>query len=238
MRTTTKTRPSTERSSRPERLAGPAFVFAGITFFIGGLTHPTDSGHGNKVQQLHDMLVSSSWYPSHALLLVAMVLFAFAISATQRQRDLRPDLARFLPLVFVVGCVATVSMTVHLLAALGASSVADGKPSLLSAVQNLNEAIDAVWGLAIAALAVIGGRNGSLGNRLTLPLGAVGGLAFALGSATIPYTDSFDPAFKIGSLVSVWALAVGVMALPRLGMNSAEPGPSADWRDTQRAWKR
>ena len=72
-----------------------------------------------------------------------------------------------------------------------------------------------MWGLAVAALALVGGLTRSLGNRITIAFGLVGGLAFALASATIPYTDTFDSLFKVGSLVSVWAILVGVMAMRR-----------------------
>lgn len=215
MRTMIESRPSAGPPSRLERFAGPSFVLGGIAFFIGGLTHPSDSGHGNKVQQLHDMLVGSSWYPSHALLLAAVALVAVGIYALRQRRDLTAGMERLLRFVFVIACVATVSMTVHLLAPLGAASVADGKQSLLSRVQTLNELVDAAWALSLAALAVAGGLTGTLGNRATIPFGLVGGLAFALGSATISFTDTFDPIFKVGSLLSIWAIAAGVMAARR-----------------------
>lgn len=129
---------------------------------------------------------------------------------------------RLVRFVFVIACIATVSMTVHLLAPLGAASVADGKQSLLVRVQTLNEIVDAAWALSLVALAVAGGLTRTVGNRLTLPFGLVGGLAFALGSATIPFTDTFDPLFKVGSLPSVWAIAAGVLA-------PTEQGHSRPW---------
>ncbi|MEU8172225.1 hypothetical protein AB0C14_05070 [Microbispora hainanensis] len=43
----------------------------------------------------------------------------------------------------------------------------------------------------------------------------MGGLAYALASATIAFTDRFDPLFPIGSLIGVWAVAVGVVAMIR-----------------------
>ncbi len=167
------------------RLAGPAFVLGGIAFFIGGATHPTDSGKGNKVQQLHEMLVDSSWYPSHALLLVAMALFATGILALQRRPDLTPGMKKVLKYAFVIASLTTVSMAVHLFAALGADSLADGEPSLISRVQTVNETVvQASWALAIAALAVLGGLTRTVGNRLTIPFGLIGGVAFVVASAT------------------------------------------------------
>ncbi len=190
-------------------------LLGGIAFFIGGATHPRDSGTGNKVQQLHDMLVDPSWYRSHAALLVAMVLLTAGILAVRSRPDLPPGVERLLQIVFVVACIATVSMAVHLLAPLDADSIADGEQSLLSHVQTLNELIDAAWGLALASLAVVGGLTRTLGNRLTVPVGLVGGVAFALASATISFTDTFDSLFIVGSLLSVWAIIVGVIETRR-----------------------
>lgn len=201
-------------NARP-RLAGPAFLLGGIAFFIGGATHPTDSGKGNKVLQLREMLVDSSWYPSHALLLVAMALFAAGILALRRRPDLTPGMGKVLKYAAVIACIATVSMTVHLFGALGGDSLADGKHSLISRVQTLNATIDAAWALAIAALAVLGGLTRTVGNRATIPFGLIGGVAFAVASATVPYTDTFDPLFKMGSLIAVWAVLTGITAIRR-----------------------
>ena len=218
MTTVIEDRRSAFRSSARVRLAGPSFILAGIAFFVGGVTHPSDSGEGNKVQQLHEMLVQSSWYPSHAALFVAMALFATAIFALRQRDDLTPGMERLLKSVFVIACIASASMALHLFAALGADSLADGEHSLVSQVQTFNETIvDAAWGLALATLAVAGGMTRRVGNRMTIPFGLVGGLAFALASATIPYTDTFDSLFKIGSLLSIWAILVGVIAMRRSG---------------------
>ncbi len=199
------------------RRAGPAFLMAGgVTFIAGGAIHPSDSGVGNKVVQLHDMLVHPLWYPSHLLLLAAMACFATGIVALRRRGDLSPALAKLVNVVSVVACVAAVAMLVHLLAALGAESLANGEHSLFSRVQTVNETIvDASWGLAIAVLAVAGGWTRTLGNRGTISLGVVGGLAFSLASATIAFTDQFDALFALGSLVGIWAVAVGAMGLRR-----------------------
>lgn len=212
--TTIGARPTADRSRPLTRLAGPAFILGGIAFFVGGVAHPSDSGTGNKVQQLHEMLVDSGWYPSHAVLLAAMALFATGIYALRHRDGLTPALEQLLKLVFLIACVATVSMAVHLFAALGASSLADGRHSLVSRAQTVNETVvDAAWGLAMATLAVVGGLTRTIGNRITIAFGLVGGVAFALASATIAYTDTFDSLFKAGSLLAVWAILTGVTAI-------------------------
>lgn len=215
MTTVVEAHPNTQRA-RAVRLAGPSLVLGGVAFFLGGVTHPSDSGEGNKVQQLHEMLVDPSWYPSHALLLAAMAFFAVGIFALRQRRDLSMGMERLLQVVFVIACVATLAMAVHLFAAIGADSLADGKHSLVSRLQTVNETIvDTAWGLALATLAVAGGLTRTVGNRLTIPFGLVGGLAFALASATIAFADTFDSLFKLGSLLSIWAILVGSLAIRR-----------------------
>lgn len=211
MTTLIDARQGAARTAGPSRFAGPSLVLGGVAFFVGGVTHPNDSGEGNKVQQLRAMLVDSSWYPSHLVLLAAMTLFAFGIFGLRHRGDLAPGMERLLKFGFIIACIATVAMAIHLLAALDAESLADGKQSLVSRVQTVNETVvDAVWGLGVATLALVGGLTRSVGNRITIPFGLVGGLAFALASATIPYTDTFDSLFKVGSLLSIWAILVGV----------------------------
>jgi len=215
MTTTIEARPNAAPTRGVARLAGLCFMIAGIAFTVGGASHPSDSGTGNKVKQLHDMLVDSSWYPSHAALLLAMILFAIGLFGLRKRADLAPGVERLLDIAFVIACVAVVSMGVHLGTALDAESVADGHQSLVSRIETVSEAIDAVWALALAALALAGGVTRTIGNRIALAFGVAGGVAFALASATIPYTDTFDPLFKAGSLLAIWAIIVGVIELRR-----------------------
>ncbi|MEV1205738.1 hypothetical protein [Microbispora rosea] len=213
MSTPVTTRPST--SSRLNRVSGICLVLGGITFIAGGATHPGDSGEGDKVQQLHEMLVQPSWYPSHALLLLSMGLFTAGIFAISR-RDLGRSMAAATKVIAGIGVLATVGMAAHLFAALEADSLAAGQPTTISTLQTWNETIvDTLWALSIVVLAVAGGLTRTVGNRVTLALGLVGGLAYALASATIAFTDRFDPLFPVGSLIGIWAAAVGVVAMTR-----------------------
>ncbi len=204
------------RALPPARVTGVFLVLGGVTFVAGGATHPGDSGKGSKVSQLHEMLVDSMWYPSHALLLVAMACFAIAILAFRRRGGLDAGMAKLTGVVSVIAVVATLGMTLHLFGTTQASAIADGDKTFMYHVFGWNETIvDPLWALGIAALAVAGGLTHTLGNRLTLVLGLAGGLAFALASATIAYTDRFDPLFPVASLLGVWAVVVGLMLLLR-----------------------
>lgn len=73
--------------------------------------------------------------------------------------------------------------------------------------------LNPLWGLTIAALAVVGGMTHALGNRLLLPLGLFGGLAFALATATIAFVDTFDPLFPVAGLAGIWLVTTGVVGL-------------------------
>ncbi|MEW9533375.1 hypothetical protein [Microbispora sp. NPDC049125] len=208
----------TSAISRLNRVSGICLALGGIAFIAGGATHPGDSGEGNKVQQLHEMLVQPSWYPSHTLLLLSMGLFTVGIFAISRRGDLGGSMATAAKVVAIVNALATVGMAAHLFAALEADSLAAGQPTAISTMQTWNETItDTLWALSIVFLAVAGGLTRTVGNRITLALGLAGGVAFALASATIAFTDRFDPLFPAGSLIGVWAAAAGVMAYRRAG---------------------
>lgn len=216
MSTSTRVRTQLSRARRPERVAGPLLVVAGVAFFAGGAIHPGDSGEGSKVSQLHGMMVDSMWYPSHALLLAAMACFAAAILAFRRRGGLGSGMATLTGVFSVIAVVATIGMTLHLFAGLGADGIAGGEKTFLYHVQTWNETIvDPLWGLGIATLAVAGGLTRTLGNPITLALGLVGGLAYALASATIAFTDRFDALFPLASLIGVWAVVAGLMMPPR-----------------------
>ncbi len=216
MSTSTAVHATPSKVRRPHRSAGVLLVLGGITFIAGGATHPGDSGTGSKISQLHEMLVDSMWYPSHALLLASFACFAAGILMIRRGSGIDGGMATVLRVVSIVAVVATLGMVFHLFAALGADGIADGDTTFTYHVQQWNEmVVDAPWGLALAALAVAGGVTRTLGNRVTLGLGLVGGLAFALASATIAYTDRFDALFPVSSLLGIWAVVVGLMVLLR-----------------------
>lgn len=222
MSTSTDVRTHLPRVRRPDRVAGAFLLLGGITFFAGGATHPGDSGTGSKVSQLHDMLIDSRWYPAHALLLVATAGFAVAVLAIRRGGGLDAAMSKVTGVVSVIAVVATLGMTLHLVAATEAAAIVGGDATFMYDLNVWNETIvNPLWGLGIAALAVAGGLTHTLGNVITLVLGLAGGVAFALASATIAFTDRFDALFPVASLLGVWGLVVGLM----LRLRKARPQP-------------
>lgn len=216
MSTSTESPTQLSRVRRPTLVAGAFLLLGGVAFVAGGATHPGDSGKGPKVSQLHEMLIDSMWYPSHTLLLAAMACFAVGILAFRLRGGLDTRMAKVTAVVSVIAVIATLGMTLHLFAATEAAAIADGDKTLMYHLHAWTETIvNPAWGLGIAAVAVVGGVTRTLGNPVTLVLGLAGGLAFALATATIAYTDRFDPLFPLASLLGIWAVVVGLMVMLR-----------------------
>ena len=185
-----------------------SLAVGGVAFIAGGIAHPGDSGTGTKTEQLHEMLVQTSWYPAHAMLLVGTIGFAAGAHALRGRGG--PAFRAVARVTTVVGAVAVAGMAVHLLEGLNAAALADGQANWLARVQAVNETvIDAAWGLSFAALALVGGLTRAVGGIVPAALGAVGGSAFALASATIAFTDRFDPLFPVSALLGTWAIWIG-----------------------------
>jgi len=211
-----RTLPATK--PRLDRAGSLLLILGGLAFFAYGPLHPVGSDEGDKTAQLHSMLVDSMWYPAHAAGLLAFSCIAAGVLAIARGSDLAPRTARLTRAVGWIGVVMTLGQLVHLFAATQASAIADGSTTPLVLVfTGVETAVNPVWSVAIATLAVVGGLGGTIGNRVVLALGVVGGLAFALANATIAFTDTFDVLFPVAGLVGLWCVAVGVIGITRQG---------------------
>ncbi len=197
--------------------AGFVFLIAGgAAFFAGGPLHPQGSDDGDKTEQLHSMLVDSAWYPAHLVALLGFACVAAGLLAVGQDPAIRARLGRLLSTSAVIGCIATLGAVVHLFAATQAAEIEHGGTTpLVAAFIGVETIVNPVWGLMIATLAVVGGRSRALGNRIVLPLGLLGGLAFAIATATIAFIDTFDPLFPVAGLAGVWLVATGVVGLTR-----------------------
>lgn len=215
--TTTQPAPVCSRGPALDTGTVAALVGAAVAFNIGGALHPNDPGTGNKVTQLHAMLLDSTWYPAHVGLLVSFALFAVAFGRLRGRADLSSSSLRVLRVMTVVSTLTALAMVPHLLAPLGADSIADGRANALSAFMTLDETLaDAPWALGIVVLAVVAGAAGDLGNRVTAVLGLVGGVCFAAAAVTIPFTDALDALFAVGGMgITLWAVAVATTGVWR-----------------------
>ena len=191
-------------------------VVGGLAFFISGPMHPSGTNEGDKIQQLHSMLVEPLWYPAHALGVLGFASVAAGLVLIGREPGLRDRLGRLLPVSQAIAVLAVVGSVIHLFAGTQAAEIEDGSTTVLvTAFMGVETLINPVWGLMICALAVRGGLTRTLGNRLLLPLGVLGGLAFAVATATIAYVDTFDALFPVAGLIGVWLVSVGVIGLAR-----------------------
>jgi hypothetical protein len=210
---------TTATTTRHRGRAGYLLLIAGgAAFFASGPLHPTGSDEGDKTAQLHSMLVDSAWYPAHLVGLLGFACVAAGLLALRRDPAIRDRLGGLLTVSVVVAIVATLGGVIHLFAATQAAEIEHGDTTpLVAAFMGVETIINPAWGLMIAALAVVGGLTRALGNRIVLPLGLLGGLAFAVATATIAFVDTFDPLFPVAGLAGVWLIATGIVGLTRKG---------------------
>jgi hypothetical protein len=201
---------------RLDRTGSALLIVGGIAFFVYGPLHPAGDSHGDKTEQLHSMLVDAMWYPAHVVGLLAFAAVAAGLLKIGRSTSLPGPVARATRIVGLISVAMTLGQVVHMFAASQASGIADGGTTPLVALfMGVETLVNPVWALAIAALAVIGGLSRTVGNRIVMPLGLIGGLAFALANATIAFTDTFDALFPVAGLIGIWVIAVGVIGLVR-----------------------
>jgi hypothetical protein len=216
MTTANSTRPTSITTPRGARTGFLFLIAGGVAFFAGGPLHPQGSDEGDKTEQLHSMLVDSAWYPAHLVALLGFACVAAGLLALGRDPVVRDRLGRLLPVSATVAVVATLGGVVHLFAATQAAEIEDGGTTpLVAAFMGVETIVNPVWGLMIAALAVVGGRTRAVGNKIVMPFGVLGGLAFALATATIAFVDTFDPLFPVAGLAGVWLVAAGLVGLVR-----------------------
>lgn len=216
---TTTTRPTVTASTGSRsllRVAGMLLILAGIAFLAYGPLHPSDSG-GSKVDALGEMLEDPMWLPAHLVGLASYACFAAAVLAIREGMAPGSTMRRVSTVVSVVGVAGTIAMVVHALGFLGADAVrSGGEDAFWYQVMTWNESIvNAVWALSIATLVVAGGLTRTVGDRIIMPLGLAGALAYALALATVPFIDTFDGLFPVSGLLAVWALIAGIMLLGR-----------------------
>ena len=204
------------RSGRASPPAGWVLLAGGVAFFIGGSMHPGDDPPGLTLKEhLHLLYTDPAWYPSHAVLLVGMVLMAAALVALVRNGTLTD------PRVQKVGAVAAgaavlgaLGMLLHLVAASEADRIAAGQTTPITDVQLVVESFAVpAFGLAIAALALIGASTRTLGNRVIAVLAVV--IGYGLAGGTLLFTDALNFLFPAAGGIGLWAIAAGIGLLRR-----------------------
>ncbi len=198
------------------RLISRSFLAGGTLLLAGSALHPHEHLDNATLQeQFHAMFADSHWYPAHVLLLVGLALITVAVVGLARTTStgLPRRTTRFAAIAVVVGSSA---MVLHLFAKLDNTHIVAGENTPLLYTHAAVETVTVpMLGIAIAMLAVAGGRCRVLGNPYVAALGVIGGLGYALAGVTAPFMATFTPLFDLAALVGVWAMAVGAMQLVR-----------------------
>ena len=191
----------------------------GAFFFVGGSMHPGEDPPGLSVKEhLHLLFQDPAWYPSHALLLVGMVLIAASLVALVRGGALAsvPRAQRVGGIAAVAAVLGALDMLLHLVVASEASSIAAGEGTPLTDLHVVAETLTLpAFAFSIAALGVIGASTRTIGNRLTAALAVVGGVTYGLAGATFLFTDRLNFLFPGGGVIGLWAVATGIGLLLR-----------------------
>ncbi len=208
---TTTTTPAPPQ--RRDILSGSALI-AGAAFFLpSGLLHP-EPGAGTEMQQIHEMVTDPKWIPSATLALAAFACFAIAFARLSGTAD---PLGRALRWGAVTSAAVAFGQFVYLFGRVGADTLAQDEGNWFSGVMFVTHLfVNPAWGLAVVAIALVGGLTRRLVGRVSMVVGAVGGLSWTVSMLTAPYLDIDDILFPIaGTLLTGWTLALGVVLLRR-----------------------
>ena len=210
---------------RIPRHSAVALMAAGVLLLAGVVIHPHAPDAHDMAQVAYVQTGQARWWPAHLLLLSSYVLFAVVVTDVSRSPGLPSQVARVVRWARPVALFCALAMLVHLLLPLGRDSVADSQHGWAFWAKDFVESVDGLWGVCVAGVAWSLGRPGLVGNRLTAPLGLVGGLGFGLFSILVPLTGVVVsmqhtrsllhvlPVFVL--LVAAWAVVAGLVGLRR-----------------------
>ncbi len=207
------------RDRRASPIVGWGLLAGGALFFIGGSMHPKeDPPDVTVLEHLRIMFENPAWYPSHAVLLVGMVLLAVSLIALLRGGTLaRVRSAQAAGSIAAVAAVlGSLDMVLHLVAASEADKIAAHVSTPITNVHVVLQTFTVpFFGCSLAAFAVVGAWSGTLGTRVIAVFGAVGGVGYGLAGGTVLFTDRLNFLFPFASGIGVWAFAAGISLLIR-----------------------
>lgn len=196
-----------------------ALLLGGAFFLAGGPLHPKEDPPGVSLHEhLRIMYEDPLWYPSHAVLLLGMVLIAASLVALARDRSFAtvPRAHVATVVAAVASSLAAAVMLLHLVAAVEADAIAAGDSTPVTDVLVIVETIGVpAFGFSIAALAVVGATTRMLGSPVTAVFGVAGGVGYALAGATFLFTDALNFLFPTATGIALWTLAAGIGLLRR-----------------------
>ena len=209
--TTTTATPA--QPQRRDRASGTALIVGAAFFLPSGLLHP-EPGPGTGLQQIHEMVTDPRWIPSALLGIAAFTCFALAFARLSGTAD---RLGRVLRWGALSSAAVAAGQVVYLFGRVGAEPLARDESNWFSWVMFATHLfVNPLWGLAVVAIALVGGLSRRLLGRVSLVAGTVGGLSWTVSMLTAPYLDIDDILFPVaGTLLTGWTLALGVVLLRR-----------------------
>lgn len=198
-----------------QRLPGLGLTCAGVLILVGGQFHPRADISLDFDAAVAGMLADPLWRASHIITLAGIVLLGLALFAFLRSGSLAPH--RSVHLMVLVALVAallhTLEMVPHIFQNVETREVLGGGSTPINDFHLVIQAVtNPVFGLGMAALAVVGARTHSLGHWIVSPLGALGGLAFAAAGPAVLITK--QPEFSLlflGAIgIALWLVIAGI----------------------------
>lgn len=132
------------RARRTSPRVGWGLLGGGAFFFVGGSMHPSDDPPGLSAKEHLELLFSDpAWYPSHALLLVGMLLIAASLVVLVRGGTLAavPRAQKVGTIAAIAATLAALGMLLHLVAASDADRLGAGEGTPITNVHVVVETL-------------------------------------------------------------------------------------------------
>jgi hypothetical protein len=182
------------------------FVTGGVIYFAGGSQHPRGA--------MAEMLMDPVWVPSHATVLLGIILMTAGLIAFRRSRAPSVSLDRWLAAAILVTALEAVEMAVHAMANVdGAAFAAGGSTPVLTSHLWLATIVYPAFGIVFAALVLAGVRTRELGSRWIAPIGLLGALAHGIVMPLVYLLDIGEATvlFPIAALcIALWFVLAGL----------------------------
>lgn len=207
-----------------------ALTTGGALGFAGGMLHPGMDSALSGPAALAGWVGDPLWLPSHGLILAAFMLLLPGLLGLSRSRVPLSATARRAAWIATATLVLLILEGIpHFAAAFDETAVLAGQPAPFLTGHLFGSAvIYPVFGLALAALAVLSGRN--LTHPIIGVLSAIGAVAWGFAPLAIGPLgiDGLDVLFNGAQLWTAWFAVVGLRALAqrRSGVLSATTAPS------------